>query len=121
MLRAKAGADDHIVEHGQLVQRFHDLVRTRQPMPGNFLRRPSGNVVIVKDYAALVGLHDSVHQVEQRCFAGAIRSNQADDFALPDREADIIEREQPSEFLTHSAHFEQRAHSSTLRALGSKR
>ena len=36
VLRAEAGADDYVLQHGQIVQRFYDLVSPRQPCRGHF-------------------------------------------------------------------------------------
>ena len=71
-------------------------MRTRQTVPGDFIRRPSRDVVIGKDDVSPVGLENPVDQVKQRGLAGAVGSNESDNFAFPDPKLTTVYRKQAS-------------------------
>src|SRR5205085_770326 len=67
---------------------------TRKPV-----RTPAGDHPVVKADAAAIGAHHASDQVEQRCLAGAIRSNDRDNLAAPYREPDIRYGNEPAKPL----------------------
>ena len=54
----------------------------------------------VDENATRIRLVDAVQNLEDGRFAGAILADQADNFALPDREAHLVERLHPWERIS---------------------
>src|SRR5712691_7418760 len=76
-----------VVAHGQLDERPRELKRPRDAPPADPVRRPAGDVLAVEpDAAGRRG--KSAHDVEQGRLAGAVRTDEPDDFAAPDRDVD---------------------------------
>src|SRR5262249_34553237 len=58
--------------------------------------------------AAGVGLEQAADDVEQRGLAGAVRADDRDDLALPDRDGHVLDRAHPAEALRHAGDGELR-------------
>ena len=71
-------------------------------------RRSDVDRLAVDQNVALVGLIDAVQHLEQRGLAGAVLADEADDLALVDGEADIVQRLHAGEGFRDVADFEDR-------------
>jgi hypothetical protein len=74
-------------------------MRARETVPGDEVRRLAGDVDAVENNLAGIGREHAVDQIEQRRFAGAVRPDQAENFARLDDEAQILHRLQAAEVL----------------------
>ena len=116
-------ADDDVVDHGHGLKTLHDLEGTADPALAAFGRRQRGDVFAVEDDRALRRRQHARDQVEQRRLAGAVRADQADDFAAPDRDRDVAVGNQAAEALPDTAGFEEwrRRHRAASLRLGENR
>ena len=113
ILAPEAGADGAILQHGEVGERLHDLVRARQTVPGDAIRRLPGEIGAGEFHPPLVGRKHAVDQVEHGRLSGAVRPDQAEDFPLADGEAQLIDRPQPAEAFAQAVDLEEGRHSST--------
>ena len=81
ILAAETGADRAVLQHRHIGQRLHDLMRAREPVAGDDEGLCAGDVDAVEHDRAGIRREHAVDQVEQRRFAGAVRPDQAEDFA----------------------------------------
>src|SRR5208282_2235076 len=100
---------------------LHDLVRARQAEVDHLVGRTAGNVFSRKGDGSLVRLVDPIHDIEECCLPGTVRTDQAQDLTLSDAETDVRNRYQPAETFADAAHFQDGIHSITLRARGTRR
>ena len=116
-------ADDDVVDHSHGLKTLHDLEGAADPALAAFGRRQRGDVITVEDDRALRGRQHARDQVEQRRLAGAVRADEADDFATPDRDRDVAVRNQAAEALPDAAGFEEwrRRHRTASLRLGENR
>jgi len=117
---AEAGAHPAIFQYGQLGERLDDLMGPRDALPRDTVRRLAGDVDAAKSDMTAVGGEYSVDQVEDGRLAGAVRSNEAEDLALADCKAQLIDGPQPAEPLAQVLDLEQRRHSSTALVRGQR-
>ena len=80
-------------------QDAHELEGSGDADPGDLVRRQPGDGLAGKpDFAAMsAGAHPN--QIEHRGLARTVRSDQPDQFAFTDIEADIVDGDQPAECL----------------------
>ena len=74
----------------------------------------SPNVGAVKDDATGIRREHAIDEIEQGRFAGAVRPDQPEDFALALGEGQIVHGKKPAETLADAIKFEKRRHSSTF-------
>ncbi|MEY9676231.1 hypothetical protein ABIE93_006165 [Bradyrhizobium elkanii] len=103
-------ADDDVVDHGHGLETLDDLEGAPDAALAAFRRRQLGHVLAVEDDRALGRRQHARDQVEQRRFASAVRADQADNLAAPDRDRDIAVGDEAAEALPDSARFQQRRH-----------
>ena len=120
ILAAEAGADRAVFQHRHIGQRLHDLVGAGEPVAGDNERLFAGDVDAVENDLAGIRREHAVDQIEQRRFAGAVRPDQAEDFARLDDEAQIVYGLQAAEALADAVEIEQRRHSSTRFSRGKR-
>ena len=91
------GGDQQVLEHGEIFERVRDLKRAPDACDAALPRRRAGDVVAVEvDFAAIRRVQ-SGDEVEQRRFAGAVRSDNAERFALRDFQMQEVDRFQRAE------------------------
>src|SRR5262249_46772781 len=78
------------------------------------------DVLIVKTHLAMTGRKRSAHHADERRLARAIRSDQSENFAGRQGEADIVHRDQAGESPGQMIHLKQNAHSRWARMFGMK-
>src|SRR6478735_5762717 len=76
--------DDDVIDDGHGLEAFHDLESTADPALAALRRRQRRDVHTVEDDRALGRRQHARDQVEQRRLAGAVGTDQSDDFAAPD-------------------------------------
>ena len=104
-------ADDDVVDHGHGLKTLHDLKGAGDAAHAALGCRQRGDVFAVEPDRALGRRQHARDQIEQRRFAGAVRPDQADDFAAPDRDRDVAVGDEAAETLPDAAGFQQgRAH-----------
>ena len=113
ILAAETGADRAVFQHRHIGERLHDLMGAREPVAGDDKGPFAGDVDAVEHDLAGIRRKHAVDQIEQRRFAGAVRPDQAEDFARLQDEAQIVHRLQAAEALADAVELEQRRHSST--------
>ena len=100
-------ADDDVVDDRHGLEALDDLEGAADAALAALGRRQRGDVLAVEDDRALGRRQHAGDQVEQRRLAGAVRADQADDFAAPDRDRDVAVGDQAAEALPDAAGFEQ--------------
>ena len=87
----------HVLEHGHVGERFRNLIGAADAEAAAVPRAHAGDVSAVEhDPAAAWRQHAGDH-VEQGGLAGAVRSQNADDFARLDFEVDPVDDDEPAE------------------------
>ena len=81
--------------------------KVRDAEPGAPVRRDARQVATVEDHPPAVGLRYAEQAVEERGLARAVRTDQPDDLAFGDVEADVVERGDARERLRDSLGDEQ--------------
>src|SRR5215208_1486295 len=94
---AGVAADEHVLADGHVREQREVLERPRDPTVHDAVRADAQHVVAVEDDATGVGPVHARDDVERRRLAGAVRADQADDLALSDAEADVVERDDAPE------------------------
>src|SRR5579872_6720237 len=89
-------ADQDIVHHAEIAEHTAKLEGARNGLSGEVLRRKTGDGVSVEMYLAGVGPVETGHEIEQRCLAGAVRPDDADELASREIEIDRIDGGQPA-------------------------
>ena len=92
----------HAVEHAD------ELEGPRQAKPRDPVRGKAGDVPAHQADGAGIGTQHARHQIERRRLAGPVGAEQAHDLALPDRKAEVVDRDQPAERAPQAADFEYR-------------
>ena len=89
--------DADVVEHGQRRKEPDVLEGARDALAGDFMRFfPDNRSFPEKDFA-LSGLIDSGDQIENGGLTGAVRTDQSDQFLIPDGQVQRRHRRQPAE------------------------
>ena len=83
------------------------LERTRDAARREALRREAGHIFAVEADHAFVGDVRAAQQIEERRFAGAIRTDHANAFATRDRETHIRHGRDAIETARHAPHVEE--------------
>src|SRR5213078_1502807 len=73
---------------------------------GPLVRSQEGDVLIDEDDLTVVGLDEAGDDVEDRRLACSVGPDQAEDLALVDREADVVDGVDTAEVLLHVAQLE---------------
>ena len=85
------------VEHGHVGENLDDLKTARQTALGDEMRRQTGDVAVVKDDAAGVGLLKSGDHAECSGLAGAIGADQRHDLSGVDGKLKIVHGNETAE------------------------
>ena len=117
---AETGADRAVFQHRHIGERLHDLMGAGETVAGDAVRRLAGDVDAAKYDLPGIRLEHAVDQIEQRRLAGAVRPDEAENFALFDGEAQIVHGLQPAEAPADAVEFEDRRHSSTRLVRGKR-
>ena len=90
-------ADEHVFEHGHVVEEDDVLEGARDPQPRDRVRTRSSQVLALEENAAGVGAVEPRDEIEERRLPGPVRSDQPDDLALLQLEGDVGESDDPAE------------------------
>src|SRR5207302_10584137 len=82
------------------------LERTLQSGLGPLVRAQPGDLLAEQPDLAGVGFEEAGDDVEQGRLAGTVGADQAEDLAVVDREADVVDRLHPAEALAHATELE---------------
>ena len=102
-----SGADHDVVDHRHRLETLHHLEGARDAARAALRRRQLGDVLAGEQDRALRRRQHAGDDVEQRRLAGAVRADQTDDFAAPDRNRDVAVRDEAAESLPDVVGFEQ--------------
>src|SRR5262249_28572997 len=114
----KAGSHSAVLEHRHARERLNDLVGAGDTTASNAVRGFAGDVLPLEYDPTLIRRIDTVDDIEHGRFAGAVGTNQPEDLAVCDREAQIMNRVYSAKALVDIGDFEQCGHCSSLRARG---
>ena len=103
-----AGRED-IFKNGQMGEGFDDLKGATDAEARNHVRGKPVGALSVKGNLPRRGFVDAGDQIEANRFAGAVRTEQPQDFAARISKADAVHGPQTAEVLGETADFEQRA------------
>ena len=106
---ARMPADPHVVEHALRAEQRQVLEGARDADLGDAMRRPRQQRAPGEQDVAPVRRVEAADAIEQRRLAGAVRTDQAEDLALVQRERDAVERDDAAEPQRDVANLEQRA------------
>src|SRR5207237_7928869 len=84
-------ADEHVLARGEVPERAHELERARDAARAHAMRREPGDVGAAQANAPGVGRERPRDEVEERRLARAVRAHDAEDGALLEREADVVD------------------------------
>src|SRR5258708_2193171 len=104
--RVDVCTDHDVLQHAHAPERPDDLEGAAHPCRTDFVGAPADDVPALQQDLALVGPDKTVQQVEQRGLAGAVRSDDAEDFAAHDLDTDVAHRLEAAERFRGIAHFE---------------
>jgi len=121
VLAAEAGAHGAVVEHCHACERLYDLVRACNAKASDVIRLLPPDIRSIQDDPAGVCGENTVDEIEDRGFAGAIRPDQAKDFSTLDSEAQVTHSMQPAKAFVHLVELQQCPHSSTFWVRGNRR
>ena len=99
---ARIGAEHHVVEHRHAAPQLDVLERPGDAGPGDPSLPRGRDIAAAESHAAAVGPGRAGDEIEHRALAGAVRSDQREDFARVEREADLIDGDQAAETLDHA-------------------
>ncbi len=75
------GADADVVDHGHVRKQRHVLEGAADSCIADFVRGPAQDALAFNQDIALAGLIETAETIEQRRFAGAVRSDQTENLA----------------------------------------
>ena len=102
----------HVVERGELGEQRHLLEGAGDAVAGAVVAREVGHVAPAQPHLATRGRERPRDDVEQRALARAVGPDEADQLALADGEAHVVERGEPAELLGDPVHLEDGSHRS---------
>jgi hypothetical protein len=104
------GADHDVFQHAHGIEAAHDLEGARDAEPRAGDRPQARDPLAVEPDLARIGRDLAGDAVEQRGLAGAVRTDQAQDLALGDAEADLDIGGDAAERLGDPVDLKQRGH-----------
>src|SRR6266478_3314076 len=107
-MAAHVTADHHVLQRRQVGEEADILERARNASGGHLVRLQAGQRVAVAQEGAGVGCVKSRQHVEERGLAGAVRADQAENFAGADRKRDLRKRLQAAEALGDALGLQKR-------------
>ena len=116
-MRAHIGAEHGVLEQRHRRAELDVLEGARDAARGDALRRHAGDVLAEESNAPGIRFEDPGDEVEHGALAGAVRTDQAEDFAGPELEANRVDGDQPAEALDHAVNAKQWRSSGERRAL----
>src|SRR5215472_16123046 len=99
--------DLHVVEHGELRERAHDLEGARQAEAANLVGPEPDQPVATEADVAVVGEEEAGEQVENRGLPRSVRTDQPQHLALGHGEIEAADGEQSAEALLETRDFEK--------------
>ena len=102
------GAEAHVLHHRQAGKRLGQLERADHADAGEFVRRATGDLLAVEVPLPVVGVVEPGEQVEQRCLAGAVGSDQGGDLAALHLDVVDVDGDEPTELTPHRVGDEDR-------------
>src|SRR5919204_2769701 len=109
-MTAKQRAGGDVLHHRHPRERLHDLEGSGEAEPRDPVGPLARDVMAVEMHMARRGRMHAGDQVDQRGLAGAVRPNEADDLALVDVEADVVDGLEPAEPARDAIQGQKRRH-----------
>jgi hypothetical protein len=106
-----------VLAHGLFLEDVDRLEGARDAAPGDLVAGMSGDVGAVERNLAGGRLVVAGNDVEQRRFAGAVRTDNAEDFALVDGEGHVGDRSQAAEAFGQIVDLKKVSHQAALRSI----
>ncbi len=103
------GTGNDVVEHRHPRERTYDLEGAADAEMADSVRPHADDVPVLEGDLSFIRGKKSVQQIEQRGFAGAVRSDNPDQLAALNRKVDILDSLQPSEGFRQSLDVEDDA------------
>ena len=100
------GRHDQILHHRHAIEQARHLKGASNPAAGEGIGRHASHVRPIQRDRTFVGLERSRHQIDGRSLAGAIRTDQADEFAALQFDRQILDRIDTAKMLVKFAHGE---------------
>ena len=98
---SQKSADHDILQYRHILENSHDLKGAADGHPADSLGGFMGNVITFEKYVPLVGGVKAGNAVEERRFAGAVRSDEPDYLPPVDGEGNVMIGQKPTETFAH--------------------
>ena len=108
--RAQVVRDDDVFPHRHGAENRGFLEGAHNAFAGHDMRCQIADALAPEQNLACAGLHKRGDQLEQRGLARAVGADDREDFALLDREADLVHRHQTAVAFCRAFDFEDGAH-----------
>ena|SRR6516225_5833124 len=115
---AKASSHDAVFEYRHTRERLHDLVSAGHTAASDAIRRLAGDILPFEHNPTLIRRTDTIDDVEDSRLAGAVRTNQAKDLAISDRETQTVNGVYSAKALIDSDDVKECSHWSSHRTYG---
>ena len=96
--------DHHVLQHGEAREQGKVLERASDTVTGDLVSVDIEQVGAVEHHDARVRFVDPGDDVEERCLAGAVRTDQPADLVFGDGERQFVERDNTTEPHRHFSH-----------------
>ena len=117
LVRVRSGeaGDHHVLEHRHAAEELRDLEGPPDAEPGEAAGGQSLHPAPAHQHVPGVDPEMAGQQVDRRCLAGAVGTDQADQLACAHGEVDPVHRGNATEMLAEAAALDQRRHFVRLR------
>ena len=100
-------SDQHVGEHGLVLEQFRILERTGDAEGGDPMRGHVGDVRALEGHGARLGVVETADEVEHRGLAGTVGADDAEHLAGADAEGHVANGLDPTEADRQAAGLEQ--------------
>ena len=102
------GADEHVLEDAHVSERLWYLIGPPDAEAAALPDLHAADVAVLIGDGAGIGRKHPGNQIEQRAFAGAVRTQQPDDLAAADGEIEFLNHPYTTEAPRQAVYFEYR-------------
>ena len=88
------------------MKKVHHLVRATDPLVADLKGLPAGDILILKENPARIGLELTADHVEKGRLAGPVGTDDCYDLSLPNRQLGVLDGHEPIERFGQTAHLE---------------
>ena len=100
-------AHEHVLARGEIAKGPDELEGARDAARADFIWRQARDVPAAEADAPAVGGERARDEIEERRLAGPVGAHDAEELALLEREADVVDGADAAERFRHPLHLEQ--------------